>query len=87
MLVASTAKLDLLVSEFCAAEAYGLDTEFHSEDGYYPRLALIQLAVPGRVAVIDATAVDLSHLEPLVAGPGVAVTHAAERLLYCKDPA
>ena len=79
MLVASTAKLDLLVSEFSAAEAYGLDTEFHGEDGYYPRLALIQLAVPGRVAVIDATAVDLSHLEPLVAGPGVAVTHAAER--------
>ena len=79
MLVASTAQLDLLVSEFGAAEAYGLDTEFHAEDGYYPRLALIQLAVPGRIAVIDATAVDLGHLERLVAGPGVAVTHAAER--------
>ena len=79
MLLSSTAELDLLVSEFSAADAYALDTEFHGEDTYYPRLALIQLAVPGRIVLIDPTAVDLEHLQPLVAGPGVAVTHAADR--------
>jgi ribonuclease D len=79
MLVATTPKLDQIVAEFCAADAYGLDTEFHAEGTYFPRLALIQLAIPGRVAVIDATAVDLHHLEPLFAGPGVAVTHAGGR--------
>jgi len=76
MLVANAPDLDQLVSELSGAEAYALDTEFHSEGVYYPRLAVIQLAVPGRVAVIDATAVDVRYLKGLIAGPGVAVTHA-----------
>ena len=76
MLVATTSDLERLVSEFSGADAYALDTEFHGEGRYYPRLAVIQLAVPGRVAVIDATAVDLRHLQPLFAGPAVAVFHA-----------
>jgi ribonuclease D len=76
MLVANTPDLEQLVSEFAGAEAYALDTEFHGEGRYYPRLAVIQLAVPGRVAVIDATAVDLRHLQALFAGPAIAVTHA-----------
>ena len=78
MLVATTAALDRVVSDFSAAEAYALDTEFHLEGTYHPKLALIQLAVPGRIAVIDATVVDVGHLEPLVAGPGVAVTHGGD---------
>ena len=76
MLVADTSDLEQLVSEFFGAEAYALDTEFHGEGRYYPRLAVIQLAVPGRVAVIDAEAVDLRHLQRLFTGPAVAVTHA-----------
>jgi ribonuclease D len=76
MLVASTPDLDQLVTEFAGADAYALDTEFHSEGRYYPRLAVIQLAVPGRVGVIDAMAVDLRYLRRLVDGPSVAVTHA-----------
>ena len=76
MLVASTSDVEQLVSEFSGVEAYALDTEFHGEGRYYPRLAVIQLAFPGRVAVIDATAVDLRHLQPLFAGPATAVTHA-----------
>ena len=76
MLIANTTDLDQLVTEFAGADAYALDTEFHSEGRYYPRLAVIQLAVPGRVAVIDAMAVDLRYLQQLVAGPGVVVAHA-----------
>ena len=76
MLVATNADVEQVVAEFSGAPAYALDTEFHGEGRYYPRLAVIQLAVPGRVAVIDATAVDPRHLQPLFAGPGVAVTHA-----------
>lgn len=79
MLVANTVKLDQVVGDFCESEAYALDTEFHTEGTYYPRLALIQLAIPGRVAVIDATAVDPRGLEPLFAGRGVPVTHAGDR--------
>lgn len=76
MLVAKTSGVEELVSEFSGVDAYALDTEFHGEGRYYPRLAVIQLAFPGRVAVIDATAVDLRRLQPLFAGPAVAVTHA-----------
>jgi ribonuclease D len=76
MLVTNTATLEQVVRDFSAAEAYSLDTEFHAEGRYYPRPALIQLAIPGQVAVIDATTVDPRRLEGLFAGPGVAVTHA-----------
>jgi ribonuclease D len=79
MLVADNSDLDQLVTGFSAADAYALDTEFHGEGRYYPRLAVIQLAVPGRVAVIDATAVDVRSLGRLLAGPGVAVTHAGSQ--------
>lgn len=79
MIVANTVKLDQLVREFSGADAYALDTEFHNEGTYHPRLALIQLAIPGQVAVIDATAVDPRGLGPLLAGGGVAVTHAGDR--------
>ncbi|HET9772213.1 MAG TPA: HRDC domain-containing protein, partial [Acidimicrobiia bacterium] len=76
MLVATTYDLEQLVAESASADAYALDTEFHGEGRYYPKLAVIQLAVPGRVAVIDATAVDCRPLQRLFAGPAVAVTHA-----------
>ena len=76
MLIADTSEAEQLAIEFSAADAYALDTEFHGEGRYYPRLAVIQLAVPGRVAVVDATAVDPRALKRLFAGPGVAVTHA-----------
>jgi ribonuclease D len=87
MLVATTPDLDHLVTELSGADAYALDTEFHGEGRYYPRLAVIQLAVPGRVAVVDATAVDTSHLRRLVAGAGVAVTHAGGQDLEIMDRA
>lgn len=87
MLVASTSDVEHLVTEFSGADAYALDTEFHGEGRYYPRLAVIQLAVPGRVAVIDATAVDSRHLQRLFAGPGVAVTHAGGQDLEIVDRA
>jgi ribonuclease D len=76
MLIADTSEAEQLAIDFSAAGAYALDTEFHGEGRYYPRLAVIQLAVPGRVAVVDATSVDPRALLRLFAGPGVAVTHA-----------
>jgi ribonuclease D len=76
MLVANAATLDQVLSDIGQADAYALDTEFHAERTYYPRLALIQLAVPGQVVVVDPLAVDPRALAPLFAGDGLAVTHA-----------
>lgn len=68
-----------LVDELLHEERYALDTEFHRERTYYPRLALVQLAWPGGVALIDPLACDARLLVPLLHGEGLAVLHAAQQ--------
>ena len=68
-----------LLDALAGAEAYALDAEFHGESTYYPRLAVLQLAIPGRVAVVDATSVDVSPLRAVLEGPGLMVAHAGEQ--------
>jgi ribonuclease D len=72
-----SARLDALVDELVGEEYYAVDTEFHTERTYWPRLALIQLAWRDRVALVDPLAVDPAPLRRLFEGPGTAVAHAA----------
>jgi ribonuclease D len=58
---------------------YALDTEFHRERTYYPKLALIQLAWSDGLALVDPLAVDLTPLVEVLEGPGTAVLHAADQ--------
>src|SRR5262245_8556213 len=58
---------------------YALDTEFHGEKSYYPRLALVQLAWPDGIALVDALAVDMTILRPLLEGDGTMVVHAGDQ--------
>jgi len=60
-------------------EYYALDTEFHTERTYFPKLALIQLAWADKVALVDPLAVDPRPLARVFSGRGVAVAHAAEQ--------
>ena len=48
--------MDELVDELSDEPRYALDTEFHRERTYYPRLALVQIAWPGGLALVDPTA-------------------------------
>jgi ribonuclease D len=68
-----------LVARVAGEPRYGLDTEFHGEKSYWPRLALIQIAWPGGVALIDPLAVDPAPLAELLGGPGLMIAHAAEQ--------
>jgi ribonuclease D len=68
-----------VVAALEAVPAYAVDTEFHRERTYYPTLALVQIAWPGGLVLIDPLAVDLSPLSGVLAGPGVAVMHAASQ--------
>lgn len=58
---------------------YFIDTEFHREKTYFPRLALIQIGVGERIALIDPVAVDTSLLRPLFESDSLAVFHAAQQ--------
>jgi ribonuclease D len=71
--------LAALVDELAGVEEYALDTEFLRERTYFARLALLQVAWPGGVALVDPLAVDVAPIAAVLAGPGLAVIHAADQ--------
>jgi ribonuclease D len=84
-LVTDSAQLAAVCDEVSVEEFYAIDTEFHTERRYWPKLALIQLGWSNKVALIDPLAVDPAPLSRLFAGSGTAVAHAAGQdldLLY-----
>src|SRR5438132_14166211 len=77
--VDDASKLAALVEDLRDEPRYALDTEFHGERSYWPRLALIQIAWSSGVALIDPLAVDPAPLAEILAGPGLMVAHAADQ--------
>ncbi len=76
--------LAALLDQLRDVERYALDTEFHREKTYWPKVALLQVAwlTPtgeGAIALVDPLAVDLTPFAGLFAGPGLAVMHAASQ--------
>ena len=67
--------IDLLRSQPC----YALDTEFHRERTYYPKLALVQIAWPGDLVLVDPLAVDLRPFSEILESDATAVLHAADQ--------
>ncbi|MSZ04044.1 MAG: ribonuclease D, partial [Actinobacteria bacterium] len=63
--IADQEAFEELITRVSLEERYALDTEFHRERTYFPRLALIQIAWSGGVALIDPIAVDMSAFVPL----------------------
>jgi ribonuclease D len=57
---------------------YALDTEFHRERSYHPKVALVQLAWPSGIALVDPLAIDLRGIRP-PSRARPAVVHAAQR--------
>ena len=58
---------------------FALDTEFHRERTYFPRLALLQLAWPEALVIVDPLQVDIAPLAEILAGDHTAVFHAASQ--------
>lgn len=77
--VDETSELESIVVELLDQPRYAIDTEFHRERTYYPDLALVQLAWPGDLVLIDPLAVDITVLRPLFDSDVVAVFHAAQQ--------
>jgi ribonuclease D len=75
--------LDEVVSTLLDQPRYALDTEFHRERTYYPKLALVQVAWRSadgqQVALIDPLAVDVASFDKLFASESLCVIHAAQQ--------
>lgn len=62
-MIASAQALDELCARIRSERRVGIDTEFHAERTYAPRLMVIQLAFESGVAIVDPLAIP--QLEPL----------------------
>jgi ribonuclease D len=77
--VDTDAELESIIDRLVVEPRYALDTEFHRERTYYPKLALLQLAWPGELVLIDPLAVDVTALGRLFATETLAVLHASQQ--------
>lgn len=81
--ITESAELQQLCQRLQSAELIGIDTEFVSEDTFYPDLCLIQIATDDELAVVDTNAID--DLKPfwsmLTGGDHVTILHAGREEL------
>jgi len=73
------AALSTVIDQLIDEPRYAIDTEFHRERTYYPKLALVQLAWPGGIALVDPLATSPGLLAKLFESDAVAVVHAAQQ--------
>jgi ribonuclease D len=78
-LIDSPDGLDDVVRQLSNQDVYALDTEFHRERTYFPKLALVQIAWRGGLVLIDPIAIDLAPLAAVLDSDSVAVIHAADQ--------
>ena len=81
--ITEASDLDQLCQRLSQAKLIGIDTEFVSEDTFYPDLCLIQIATDDELAVIDTNAIE--DLKPfwkmLTSGEHVTILHAGREEL------
>lgn len=68
-----------LTEELSKEQRFALDTEFHRERTYFPKLALIQIAWEGGSAIVDPLACDVSPLTQVFSSDYEVVLHAAQQ--------
>ena len=75
--------LDEIIEMLINEPRYALDTEFHRERTYYPKLALMQVAwstsAGQETALIDPLAVDVKVFDGLFTSESMCVIHAAQQ--------
>ena len=75
------------VDILCRQDRYALDTEFHREQSYWPKVALVQIAWDDQIVLIDPLAVELTPLKALMDSDALAVFHAATQDLEVLEQA
>jgi ribonuclease D len=77
--VSTESQLEDVIAALGDQSAYALDTEFHREKTYFPKLALVQLAWGDDLVIVDPLAVDLSPFKSVLESASTAVIHAADQ--------
>ena len=77
--VATQAEFEEVIEVLCNEPRYAIDTEFHRERTYFPKLALVQLGWADQIVLVDPLAVDMTAIRRLFASPSIAVFHAAQQ--------
>lgn len=77
--VDTDAALSELIDNAISHDRYALDTEFHREKTYFPKLALVQIKTHETTAIIDPLAVDTSVFKRLFDSDALCVVHAAQQ--------
>jgi len=77
--VNTESQLEDVIAALADQSAYALDTEFHREKTYFPKLALVQLAWRDDLVLVDPLAVDLSPFRSVLESASTAVIHAADQ--------
>jgi ribonuclease D len=69
-----------VIDELADQAEYAVDTEFHREKTYFPKVALVQIGWgDGEVALVDPLVVDLAPFATVLEGPGTAIMHAGNQ--------
>lgn len=71
--------LAAVIDRLRGESSYAIDTEFHRERTYFPKLALVQIAWPGDLVLVDPLRVDLRPFAQILEGDATAVLHAADQ--------
>ena len=66
-----------VVEALASEPRFALDTEFHRERTYWPKVALVQIAWPDDLVLIDPLAVDMAPLAGVLDDQTLVVAHAA----------
>jgi ribonuclease D len=77
--IATTPELAEYVERLLGEPRYAMDTEFHRERTYFPKLALVQLKGAGEIVIVDPLACDLAPLKDLFHSDVLSVLHAAQQ--------
>ncbi len=78
-LIVDDAALRRLVAILREQTHIAVDTEFHRERTYFAQLALVQIAWPGGIALIDPLALDITPLAAIFDGDVRTIMHAARQ--------
>ena len=78
---------EALITRAAQAERIAVDTEFHRERTYWPRVALVQIAIANDIFLIDPLEVDLAPFAAVLESDTLIIMHASSQDLEVLDRA